>query len=211
VQVFSFKAPSDEELDHDFLWRLNRAVPERGRIGVWNRSHYEEVLVVRVHQELLDQQKLPPSVDRKTIWRDRYESIRGFEQHLARNGTVVIKFFLNVSHEEQLSRLLDRIDDPEANWKFSSRDCDERQHWKAYMEAYQEALRETSRPHAPWYAIPADSKPSMRVAVAEIVVETLRAMKPEFPALGTKDKAMLGTLRQQLLGEGGDHKRKARE
>jgi len=198
-QVFNFKAPSPEELDHDFLWRLWRALPERGRIGVFNRSHYEEVLVVRVNPGFLDAQRLPHRAESLAqLWEERYESIRGAEQHWARNGTVVLKFFLNVSQEEQRKRLLDRIDDPEANWKFEAGDLKVRGQWNQYMEAYEAALRATSRPWAPWYAIPADSKAYMRRAVAEIVAETMERMGLAFPTTSAEKRAELQRLREQL-------------
>jgi len=196
-QVFSFKSPSAEELDHDFLWRVNRGLPERGRIGIFNRSHYEEVLVVRVHPEYLGGQKLPPT-DRDAIWGERYESIRELEQHLARNGTVVLKFWLNVSRHEQKKRFLDRIEKPEANWKFSARDVAERTHWDAYMKAYEDALGATSRPWAPWYAIPADDKPFMRTCVAEIIADTLEALPLEFPEVSREERERMKELRGKL-------------
>ncbi len=179
-QVFSFKQPSATELDHDFLWRTSRCLPERGRIGVFNRSYYEEVLVVRVHPELLEHQKLPP-LNREQIWKSRMESIRDHERHLAQNGTLIIKFWLNVSREEQRRRFLSRLEEPEKNWKFSVGDVEERRYWNEYMVAYQEALNETSRSWAPWYAIPADDKPYMRMVVAETVVATLNKLNLEYP------------------------------
>ena len=196
-QVSSFKAPSDEELDHDFLWRITRRLPERGRIGVFNRSHYEEVLVVRVHPEFLESQRLP-SLNRETIWNERFESIRNFEKHLADNGTIIVKFFLNVSREQQKHRLLRRIDKPSRNWKFSLRDVKERERWPEYMHAFEEALNETSRPWAPWYAIPADSKPYMRLQVARIVQETLESLGVDFPALDETARLALGECRKVL-------------
>ena len=201
VQVFSFKQPSAEELDHDFLWRIHSRAPERGRIGVFNRSHYEDVVVVRVHEDILEAQKLPPTVDRKRIWKDRYESIRAFEEHLARNGTLILKFWLNVSRETQRERLLQRIEDPEANWKVSPTDIAERRYWNEYMKAYEEALRETSRPHAPWIAVPADDKPVMRVIVAEIVVDALKQLKLGFPKPSAEQVAELAELRARLRAE----------
>ena len=197
-QVYSFKAPSDEELDHDFLWRINRALPERGRIGIFNRSHYEEVLVVRVHPEYLAGQKLPGEFSLQDLWADRFESIRAFERHLARSGTVIVKFWLNVSREEQKNRFLKRIDEPESNWKFNEADIDARQRWDDYMGAYQSALNETSRPWAPWYAIPADEKPYMRRAVAEIVVQTLERMNPQYPEVSEEARARMMALRGVL-------------
>jgi PPK2 family polyphosphate:nucleotide phosphotransferase len=196
-QVSSFKAPSNEELDHDFLWRIARRLPERGRIGVFNRSHYEEVLVVRVHPEFLEGQRLP-HYDANTIWQERFESIRNFEKHLADNGTVVVKFFLNVSLEEQKHRFLRRIDKPSKNWKFSANDIAERKRWPDYMRAFEAALNETSRPWAPWYAIPADSKPYMRSHVAKIVQETLESLGLDFPELDDQARAELLQCRAAL-------------
>lgn len=198
-QVVSFKRPSSEELDHDFLWRVQRNTPERGRIGVFNRSHYEEVLVVKVNPEILDSQRLPSTS--KSLFKDRYESIRDFEKHLARNGTVVIKFFLNVSREEQKARFLARIDDPAKNWKFEAGDMKVREDWDEYMKAYEEALNETSRPHAPWYVIPADDKPYMRATVAGIVRKTLEKLELKFPALSDEEIAQLGRYRAALESE----------
>ena len=180
-QVFSFKKPSQEELDHDFLWRSACALPERGRIGIFNRSHYEEVLIVRVHPAILETQKLPNTINLDTIWQERFESIRDFEKHVARNGTVILKFWLNVSRAEQKERFLSRLDSPEKHWKFRPADIAERKFWDAYMSAYEEMLNETSRPWAPWYAIPADNKSYMRTSVAEIIVETLRKIDPDYP------------------------------
>ncbi|MFN7980439.1 MAG: polyphosphate kinase 2 family protein [Vicinamibacterales bacterium] len=180
-EVHSFKKPSEDELDHDFLWRVYNRVPERGRIGIFNRSHYEEVLVVKVHPEILDTQRLPFVPDASRLWAERYESIRDFEKHLARNGTTIVKFFLNVSKSEQKKRLLERIDDPDANWKFQASDIQERTNFPRYMSAYEDALNETSRPWAPWYAVPADDKKYMRRVVAEILVETLKAMDLHYP------------------------------
>jgi PPK2 family polyphosphate:nucleotide phosphotransferase len=201
-QVFSFKQPSAEELDHDFLWRTARRLPERGRIGVFNRSYYEEVLVVRVHPEYLAPQRLPPLPDDLTeLWRHRYASIREHEEHLARAGTVILKFWLNVSREEQRERFLARLDEPKKNWKFSSGDVAERRHWEAYMAAYEDALNATSRPHAPWYAIPADDKPYMRLAVAEIVVRTLESLGLEYPKVDKAEKARFREMRRTLTEE----------
>jgi PPK2 family polyphosphate:nucleotide phosphotransferase len=182
VEVYSYKAPSAEELDHDFLWRVYRNLPQRGRIGIFNRSHYEEVLVVRVHPEYLVRQRIPdvPS-ELEELWRERYESIRTFEQHIARNGTTILKFWLNVSRSEQKKRFLARVSDPDANWKFSAGDIRERAHWKDYMAAYERALNETSRPWAPWYAIPADDKKYMRRVVADVIVRTLERIDPKYP------------------------------
>lgn len=200
-QVYSFKKPSEEELDHDFLWRINRRLPERGRIGIFNRSHYEEVLVVRVHPEYLEGQKLPGKFALEQLWQDRFESIRAFERHLARSGTVILKFWLNVSKEEQRSRFLDRIDEPESNWKFNPGDISERGHWDSYMEAYEDALNQTSRPWAPWFSIPADEKPYMRLKVAEIIVETLEKMAPKYPEVNDDVRKRLMAYREQLASE----------
>ena len=197
-QVFSFKQPSAEELDHDFLWRTARCLPERGRIGVFNRSYYEEVLVVRVHPEYLAGQNLPKHDNLEQVWAHRYESIRDHEKHLARNGTVVLKFWLNVSKEEQKNRFLSRLDEQDKNWKFSAGDVQERQHWDDYMHAYEEALNATSTKHAPWYAIPADDKPYMRLAIAEIIVDTLEAMSLEYPEVPKEDAAKFEAARQLL-------------
>jgi PPK2 family polyphosphate:nucleotide phosphotransferase len=198
-QVYSFKQPSAEERDHDFLWRIARCLPERGRIGIFNRSHYEEVLVVRVHPEYLDGQGLPsiPS-DLEELWSERYDSIRDFERHLARNGTVVLKFFLNVSRDEQKRRFLDRIDEPESNWKFSKADVEERSHWNAYMHAYEAALNATSRPWAPWYAIPADDKPFMRRQVAKIVQKTLDKLDIDYPKVTAARRRELHAIGSEL-------------
>ena len=196
-QVRSFKKPSSEELDHDFLWRTVRGLPERGRIGVFNRSHYEEVLVVRVHPEYLTSQRLP-DVGGDDFWRHRYESIRDHEKHLARNGTVIVKFWLNVSKEEQRRRLVARIKNPEKNWKFSAADLRERDFWQEYMEAFENALNATSRTWAPWYAIPADDKPYMRECVADIVVRTLESLDLRYPEMAQADHQTLRDLRRQL-------------
>ena len=200
-QVFSFKAPSAEELDHDFLWRTARRVPERGRIGIFNRSYYEEVLVVRVHPEYLDKQRLPNHVNRRTLWKDRFASIRDHEQHLALNGTVILKFWLNVSKQEQKKRFLERLDDPEKNWKFSAADVQERGSWTHYMRAYEQALAATSRLWAPWYAIPADNKPYMRVCVADIIARTLRALDLKYPRVTKSERARFAALRKSLENE----------
>jgi len=194
-QVFSFKQPTPEELDHDFLWRTAKCLPERGRIGIFNRSYYEEVLVVKVHPEYLKGQKLPDRINLKRIWQQRYESVREHEKHLARNGTVILKFWLNVSREEQRQRFLARIDEPRKNWKFSASDLHERTFWKDYMAAYQEAVNATSRPWAPWYAIPADDKPFMRLTVAEIIVKSLKKLKLKYPAVDEKERARFSEMR----------------
>ena len=199
-QVSSFKKPSSKELDHDFLWRTALALPERGRIGVFNRSHYEEALVVRVHPEYLDGQRLPWRTPGEAFWQERFESIRAWEEHLARNGTVVVKFWLNVSKEEQARRLLDRLDEPHKRWKFEAGDVRERRFWDDYMGAYEELLNETSRPHAPWYAIPADDKPFMRWCVAEIFLEVLRGLDLKSPELESEELENEAELRKMLGG-----------
>jgi PPK2 family polyphosphate:nucleotide phosphotransferase len=198
-QVFSFKAPSGEELDHDFLWRIYRALPERGRIGAFNRSHYEEVLVVRVHPEFLDRQKLPRRPPLETLWKERFESIREAEQHLARSGTAIVKLFLNVSKDEQKKRFLKRIDQPDKNWKFNAGDVRERAHWEAYMRAYEAALNATSRPWAPWYAVPADDKPYMRLTVARIVRDTMRSLPLRWPELPEDERRRMEEIRAALV------------
>ena len=197
-QVFSFKKPSALELDHDFLWRTTTRLPERGRIGIFNRSQYEEVLVVRVHPEILTYQRLPGEINLETIWDDRMTSIRQQEEHLARNGTVILKFWLNVSKDEQKRRFLARLDEPTKNWKFDSGDVKERRHWDKYMSAYEAALNETSRPWAPWYAIPADDKSYMRARVAEIVVSALRGIGLHYPVVTEADRASHAEARAEL-------------
>lgn len=200
-QVFSFKAPSAEELDHDFLWRTARRLPERGRIGVFNRSYYEEVLVVRVHPSFLDAQRLPGGSETPRLWTERFESIRDHEKHLARNGTVVLKFWLNISRAEQKRRFLARIDEPNKNWKFEDGDIRERGYWDAYMTAYEEMLNETARPWAPWYAIPADDKPYMRYRVARTIVEALDTLDLRFPEVDDARRARLEEQRRRLEAE----------
>jgi len=201
-QVYSFKSPNAEELDHDFLWRIQRDLPERGRIGVFNRSHYEEVLVVRIHPNYLDGQHLPRRPEKlEELWEERYESINAAEKHWARNGCVILKFFLNVSQGEQHKRFLDRITDADDNWKFNAGDLAESKKWDDYMEAYQDALRATSKPWAPWYAIPADSKSFMRRAVAEIIVDTLKQLPLAYPKGSDKDRAALDAARAELQAE----------
>jgi PPK2 family polyphosphate:nucleotide phosphotransferase len=202
-QVYSFKQPSSEELDHDFLWRTNRCLPERGRIGIFNRSYYEEVLIVRVHQQILDGQRLPSQLVGPDIWKQRYQDINAMERYLSRQGTVIRKFFLNVSKEEQKKRFLARLDEPEKNWKFSVADAKERQHWDRYMEAYQDAIEATSTDEAPWYVIPADHKWFMRMAVAEVIVETLESLDLEFPVLSDEKRNELDQARKLLEEEKG--------
>jgi len=197
-QVFGFKRPSQKELDHDFLWRTSRSMPERGRIGIFNRSYYEEVLVVRVHPGILDHQQLPDTINRETIWEERYESIREHEKHLARNGTVILKFWLNVSKDEQKARFLSRLDDPDKHWKFNPGDLKERRHWDDYMGAYEDALNQTSRDWAPWYAIPADSKPFMRATIATIIVSALKSIGLKYPQPDPDDVAEFDACRAEL-------------
>ena len=185
-EVHAFKAPSVEELEHNFLWRAGRWLPQRGRIGIFNRSHYEEVLVVRVHRELLARQKLPPSVTKKNIWKHRFQDIRTFEHHLTRNGTLVLKIHLRISKDEQRKRFLARLDEPAKRWKFSASDIAERKYWDDYMVAYEEMIRETSTDYAPWYVIPADHKHVAWVMVSAAIVEALKALKPTYPKISGK-------------------------
>ena len=200
-QVFSFKAPSAEELDHDFLWRTSRCLPERGRIGVFNRSYYEEVLVVRVHPEYLDGEKLPRGLITKKIWSERFEDLNAFERYAARQGIAIVKFFLNVSREEQRERFLARLDEPEKNWKFSAEDCSKRSLWDKYMEAYEDMIANTSTDHAPWHVIPADKKWFMRAAVAETLVGVLESLDLKFPTVSAKQKKELEEARKTLTEE----------
>ena len=200
-QVFSFKKPSSLELDHDFLWRTTCRLPERGRIGIFNRSQYEEVLVVRVHPEILGYQKLPGEIDLETIWDERLTSIREQEQHLARNGTVILKFWLNVSRDEQKRRFLARLDNADKNWKFEPRDVVERRSWDDYMKAYEAALNATSRPWAPWYAIPADDKSYMQARVADIIIATLQSIGLRYPEPSHEDRQEFLGARKELLAE----------
>ena len=201
-QVFSFKVPSEEELDHDYLWRYHKGVPERGRIGVFNRSHYEEVLVVRVHPELLERQHIPGAKPTKALWQRRYEDINSWEHHLAESGTRIVKFFLHVSKDEQRKRFLDRIDDPTKNWKWGAGDLAERAHWDSYQRAYQDAIAATSTTHAPWYVIPADRKYVMRALVSSIVVRELDALRPRFAPVSGQQHVDLAQARQALQAEG---------
>jgi PPK2 family polyphosphate:nucleotide phosphotransferase len=201
VQVHSFKAPSSEELDHDFLWRCLKALPERGRIGIFNRSYYEDVLVVRVHQALLAKQKLPEELVTKRIWEERYEDINAVERYLSRNGYVILKFFLHVSRKEQRKRFLERLDQPEKNWKFSSADARERGHWDDYMEAYEDMIRATATKDAPWFVVPADNKWFTRLVVAGAIVEALEDLKLEFPEVDQEKRAELAKARRMLMRE----------
>ncbi len=200
-QVFSFKAPSHEERDHGYLWRSVKALPERGRIGIHNRSYYEEVLVARVHPEILEAQQLPEDYMRKRIWRDRFEQINDFEKYLVENGTIPIKFFLNVSKKEQKRRFLERIDMPQKNWKFSANDVKERAFWKDYMRAYEDVFTHTSTDRAPWYIIPADNKWFMRLAVAEIINYRLEKLDLRYPAITEARRKELLHVRKLLVGE----------
>jgi PPK2 family polyphosphate:nucleotide phosphotransferase len=205
-QVYSFKGPSAEELDHDFLWRTNKALPERGRIGIFNRSYYEEVLVVRVHQEILKKQKLPQKLITKKIWDERYEDIRAFERYLARQGYLILKFFLHVSKKAQKERFLERLDRPEKNWKFSLADAQERGHWNAYQRAYEDMIRATAAPHAPWYVVPADKKWFTRLVVAAAVDEALDRLDIAYPKVDEAKKKELLAARAELDGGKGSDK-----
>jgi PPK2 family polyphosphate:nucleotide phosphotransferase len=199
-QVFSFKKPSMEELDHNFLWRYSRCLPERGRIGIFNRSYYEDVLIVKVHPELLGRQS-PRSKDRKKFWKHRYEDINAFERHLVRNGTIVLKFFLNISKKEQKNRFLERLDEPKKNWKFSAGDVTERAFWDDYMSAYEEAIRQTSTKWAPWHVVPADHKWVTRAAVAGIITATLRRLDLQYPQPTEDEQKRLAEAKRKLLAE----------
>ena len=201
-QVTSFKVPSAEELDHDFLWRTTKALPERGRIGIFNRSYYEEVLVVRVHPELLERQHLPRSRLGKDVWEQRYRDILGLESYLDRNGVAVRKFYLHLSKEEQRRRFLERLEKRDKHWKFSPSDFEERQHWDEYLEAYQDAIRATATEHAPWYVVPADNKWFTRLVVAAAVIEALEAMDLSFPSVPNGERKRLEAIREALEAEG---------
>ncbi len=200
TQVYSFKAPSAEELDHDYLWRCFKGLPERGRIGIFNRSYYEEVLVVRVHPEFLAGQKLPASRLTKGIWKDRFQDINHFEEYLDHNGIVVRKFFLHVSSQEQKKRFLSRLEEPEKNWKFSAQDAREREHWDAYMDAYEDMIRSTATAHAPWYVVPADNKWFTRLTVAAAVIQTLEDLDLRFPKVDKAKRKELEAARAILEG-----------
>lgn len=206
-QVFSFKHPSATELEHDFLWRTTQCLPERGRIGIFNRSYYEEVLIVRVHPEILLGQSLPDGLlNEKTIWQERYRSIVDLENHLHRNGTRIIKFFLHLSREEQRKRFLDRIDEPEKNWKVSLADLEERKFWKQYMGAYEECLSGTSTKIAPWYVVPADDKENARLIISQIILDTFKTLNMHYPKTDEKRKQELLSIRTQLTQEGKNKK-----
>ncbi|HUK82905.1 MAG TPA: polyphosphate kinase 2 family protein [Verrucomicrobiae bacterium] len=200
-QVHSFKTPSNEELDHDYLWRCEKALPNRGHIGIFNRSYYEETLVVRVHREFLEKEKLPGKLITKDIWKGRFEDIRNFEQHLGRNGVVVRKFFLHVSKKEQKRRFLERLERPEKHWKFSAADLHERRFWDQYMDAYEDMIRHTAAPEAPWYVVPADNKWFTRVVVAAAVIETLTALNLAYPEVGAGKLKELAAAKMALLKE----------
>lgn len=200
-EVYSFKSPSPEELDHDFLWRTSRRTPRRGHIGIFNRSYYEEVLIVRVHPEILGAQKVPTELVTKKIWDERFEDIRNYERYLSRQGVAVRKFFLNVSREEQKKRFLKRLDEPEKHWKFSLQDVHERRHFKDYMRAYEDAIRATAAPWAPWYIVPADNKWFTRLVVASALIETLESLRPTFPAVDDEKRRELDVARASLLSD----------
>lgn len=198
-QVFSFKSPSTEELNHDFLWRTTRCLPERGRIGIFNRSYYEETLVVRVHPEFLGKQKLPPSLITKDIWKERFQDINAFERHLVRNGTIVLKFFLHVSKAEQRRRFLSRLQEPDKNWKFSMADMQERGFWKDYADAYEDMIQHTATECAPWHVVPADNKWFTRLVVAEVVVDALESLDLKYPEVDAAKRRELARVRRALL------------
>ena len=198
-QVYSFKAPSAEDLDHDYLWRCMKCLPNRGQIGIFNRSYYEEVLAVRVHPEFLAKQKLPPKLVGKHVWEERFEDIRNFEQYLSRNGVVIRKFFLHVSKKEQKRRFLERIENPVKNWKFSANDAAERDYWDDYMECYEDLIRETATKDSPWYVVPADNKWFTRVVVAAAVIDALAEMKLAYPEVSDKQRKDLAAAKQKLM------------
>ena len=198
-QVYSFKTPSDLELQHDFLWRTTRDLPERGHIGIFNRSYYEEVLVVRVHPEILKNEKMPPSLVGKKIWGERFEDIRCFERHMARNGTVIRKFFLNVSKKEQKKRFLERLDEPEKNWKFSASDIHERKYWDDYQAAYEDMIRNTASEHSPWYVVPADNKWFTRLVVSTVIMDTLDSLGLSYPKVDDAKRKELEAAKKELL------------
>jgi PPK2 family polyphosphate:nucleotide phosphotransferase len=200
-QVFSFKRPSDEELDHNFLWKYSRCLPERGRIGIFNRSYYEETLVVRVHPEILSRQKLPPGKRGKRFWQARYDDINQFERHLSENGTLILKFFLNVSKREQKKRFLERLDRPDKNWKFSVADLEERNFWSDYQVAFQETLSQTSTPWAPWWVIPADNKWVARAIVSAVLIDGMKGLGLKRPQVSEAQRALLAKARRQLMQE----------
>lgn len=200
-QVYSFKAPTNEDLDHDYLWRCIKCMPERGRIGIFNRSYYEETLVVRVHREILEKQKLPPHLITKNIWDERFEDIRNFEKYLSRNGVIIRKFFLNVSREEQKKRFMERLDHPEKNWKFSAADVKERGYWDKYMDAYQEMIRNTSTPDSPWYIVPADNKWYTRIVIAAAIIDALGSLNLHYPKVDAAMREEIRLAREKLMEE----------
>ena len=200
-QIDSFKAPSPDDLDHDFLWRCMKSVPKRGHIGIFNRSYYEETLVVRVHRDLLEKQKLPPELVTKNIWKERFQDIRNFERYLTRNGIVIRKFFLNVSKGEQKKRFLERLENTEKNWKFSANDIKERDYWDDYMTAYEDMIRQTATPDAPWYVVPADNKWFTRIVVAATVIETMDALNLRYPEAGDEKLKDFAAAKQMLVSE----------
>jgi PPK2 family polyphosphate:nucleotide phosphotransferase len=204
-QVYSFKQPSVEELNHDFMWRSNNCIPERGRIGIFNRSYYEEVLVVRVHKELLERERIPPQLVTKDIWKERFAEINAYEQYLSHNGVVIRKFFLYLSKEEQKVRFLSRLDEPAKNWKFSSADIAERERWNDYMAAYEEMIQHTATPHAPWYVVPADKKWYTRMVVAAAIIDALEDLNLRFPVVGAAQRKALKAARAALEHEGHRH------
>ncbi|MGH8673601.1 MAG: polyphosphate kinase 2 family protein [Burkholderiales bacterium] len=201
MQVYSFKAPSSEELDHDFMWRCMKALPERGRIGVFNRSYYEEVLAVRVHEAYLLKQKLPRRLVTKRVWEERYQDIRSIERYLSRNGTLILKFFLHVSKKEQKKRFMERLDRPEKNWKFSATDAGQREYWRAYMDSFEQMIRNTATDCAPWYVIPADNKWFTRLAVSDAIIDALDKLDLEFPKIDDAKKKELAAARKLLMNE----------
>ena len=204
-QVYSFKQPSTEDLNHDFLWRTNKCIPERGRIGIFNRSYYEEVLVVRVHKELLERERMPPSLVTKNIWNERFADINAYEHYLSRNGVVIRKFFLNLSKEEQKKRFMSRLDEPSKNWKFSAADIAERERWSDYMAAYEEMIQHTATPHAPWYVVPADKKWYTRLVVSAAIVDALENLNLRYPVVGAAQRKTLKAARIALEHEGNHH------
>jgi PPK2 family polyphosphate:nucleotide phosphotransferase len=200
-EVYSFKQPCMEELNHDFMWRCNRRLPERGHIGIFNRSYYEEVLVVRVHPDILKKERVPEELITKNIWQDRYEDIRNSERYLARNGTVIRKFFLNISKKEQKKRFLERLEEPEKNWKFSASDVTERRFWDDYMNAFEQMIAATSSKHAPWYVVPADNKWYTRLMVAAAIVDALEELKLSYPKVSSEERKQLLAARKELEGK----------
>ena len=204
-QVFSFKQPSVEELNHDFMWRSTKCIPERGRIGIFNRSYYEEVLVVRVHKELLERERMPPSLVTKDIWNERFADINAYEHYLSRNGVIIRKFFLNLSKKEQKQRFLSRLEQPAKNWKFSAADITERERWNEYMTAYEEMIQHTATPHAPWYVVPADKKWYTRLVVSAAIIDALEQLNLHYPVVGAAKRKELKAARIALEHEGEHH------